>query len=264
MIIDAHTHVGEIAAFDSLDCRVSTMLALMDAVDIDMAVQMPTAGIVGEFEAAYEIGEAAFDESAGRLVYGLTYDPNYPEDSMRWLNLAAERPGFVGCKIHPSFHQVWPADARYEPVWRFAAERAVPITAHSWALSSYNPVQKYATPDQFAHYAEQLPDVNFILGHAGGRYSGHLAALELAQRYPNVSMDISGDSYPFGFIEWLVAGVGADRILFGSDVNWIDPRTHLGRIYDADITLEEKKMILGENACRLFRLDGRCPAREAR
>jgi predicted TIM-barrel fold metal-dependent hydrolase len=93
-----------------------------------------------------------------------------------------------------------------------------------------------------------------VLGHAGGRYNGHLAATKLAKQYPNVRVDTPGDCHAYRLIEWLVAQVGVERILFGNDMNWIDPRTHLGRVYDADITLEEKRLILGENACRLYKL----------
>jgi predicted TIM-barrel fold metal-dependent hydrolase len=254
MIIDVHTHVGEIAAFNGLDLSVGSMLTLMDTVGIDICMQMPALGIAGCFREAFEISEAAYELSNGKLIYSLIYDPHYIKASMEWFQKALDRPGFVGIKIHPSFHQVWPEDPRYEPIWKFAAENDLPILTHSWAVSDYNPVQKFSTPDCFAQCVERFPQVNLILGHAGGRYEGHLAAADLAKQYPNVHMDTSGDCYSFGFIEWMVGQVGADRILFGSDMNWIDPRTHLARIYDADITLEEKRSILGDNACRLYKL----------
>ena len=254
MIVDIHTHIGEIAAFNSLDVSVESMLALMDAIGVDVCMHMPSAGFAGSFRGAYEIAEAAYDLSNGRLVYSLIYDPHYSEASVEWLKKALDRPGFVGIKIHPSFHQVWPEDSRYEPIWRFAAEHSLPILTHSWAVSGYNPAQRFSTPDHFAHCLERFPQVNLVLGHAGGRYEGHLAAAELVRQYPNVYVDTSGDCYAHGFIEWLVAQVGAERILFGSDMNWVDPRTHLARVYDADITLEEKRLILGENSCQLYRL----------
>jgi predicted TIM-barrel fold metal-dependent hydrolase len=254
MIVDVHTHVGEIVGFNCPDCGAEPMLALMESLGIDLAVQMPTAGLTSCLEEAYASGEAVYDQSAGRILYGLTYDPHYIEDSLRWLGAALGRPGSVCCKIHPSFHQVWPNDPRYDPVWQFAASHDLPIISHSWTASTYNPVQKYATPDGFADRVERFAAVNLVLAHAGGRYEGHLAATELAKRWPNVYVDLSGDCYSFGFIEWLVGQIGASRILFGSDANWIDPRTHLGRIYDADITLAEKELILGGNASRLFKL----------
>ena len=254
MIVDVHAHIGEIAAFNSLDVRVESMLALMDTLGIDVCMNMPAAGFAGSFQEAYEMSEAAHELSNGRLVYSLIFDPHYVEASLEWFEKALGRPGFVGIKIHPSLHQVWPEDSRYEPIWRFAAEHNLPVLTHSWAVSGHNPVQRFSTPDHFAHYVERFPRVNLVLGHAGGRYEGHLAAAELARQYPNVHVDTSGDCYAYGLIEWLVAQVGAERILFGSDMNWVDPRTHLARVYDADITLEEKRLILGENACRLYKL----------
>jgi len=254
MIIDAHAHLGPSTAFRVVDTGVQALLSVMDALGIDLAISMHTAGIAECFEEAYQASEAAYAQSGGRLPYALVYHPLYVEDSLGWIMKGLERPGCVGIKIHPGQHQVYPEDARYERVWHLAAERNLPIITHSWAVSDYNPTQKFATPEHFEYYVARFSQVNLILGHAGGRYEGHLAAARLAQRYPNVYLDLSGDVYSFGFIEWLVAQVGAERILFGTDVNWIDPRTHLGRILDAEITLEEKRLILGENARRLFGL----------
>ena len=256
MIIDAHVHLGDVAFFRVPDASLEAMLSLMDSLGINLAISMHGAGLMECFEEAYKASETAYRRSGGRFPYCLTYHPLYAEDSLGWIQKALGHPGLVGIKIHPGQHQVFPDDPRYEPVWRFAAEHQLPIVTHSWALSDYNPTQRFATPEHFESCVSQYPQVNLILGHAGGRYEGHRTAASLARRYPNVYLDLSGDVYSFGFIEWLVAQVGADRILFGSDAVWIDPRTHLARILDADISLTEKRLILGENAARLFRLGG--------
>ena len=253
MIVDAHAHLGHSTAFRLADARVEAMLSLMDALGIDLAVSMHTAGIAECFEEAYQASESAYAQSGGRLPYALVYHPLYAKESLEWIMKGLECPGCVGIKIHPGQHQVYPEDVRYERAWQVAAERGLPIITHSWALSDYNPTQKFATPEHFEHYVARFSQVNLILGHAGGRYEGHLAAARLAQCYPNVYLDLSGDVYSFSFVEWLVAQVGARRILFGTDANWIDPRTHLGRVLDADITTEEKRLILGGNAERLFK-----------
>jgi uncharacterized protein len=254
MIIDAHAHLGQVAAFYVPNAGLDALLALMDALGIDKAISMPTASIMECFEEAYTAAECDYARSRGRVPYCLTYHPLYPEESLTCIRQACGRPGCVGIKIHPGQHQVFPEDARYEAVWKLADECSLPIITHSWAVSDYNPTQRFATPEHFEHYVARFSQVNLILGHAGGRYEGHRAAAQLARRYPNVYLDLSGDVYSFGFIEWLVAQVGAERILFGTDVDWIDPRTHLARVLDADITLAQKAAILGENACRLFQL----------
>jgi predicted TIM-barrel fold metal-dependent hydrolase len=254
MIVDAHVHLGDVAQFRIADPSAEAMLVLMDCLGIDVSISAHFAGLVGCFEDAYQASEAAHERSGGRLPYWLVYHPLCPKDSLAWIERAWGRPGLVGVKIHPAQHQVFPEDVRYEPVWRMAAERGLPILTHSWALSDYNPTQRYATPEHFESRVARFPEVTIILGHAGGRYEGHLAAARLAQRYANVYLDLSGDVYSFGLVEWLVGQVGADRILFGSDAVWIDPRTRLATVLDADISLEAKEQILGGNACRLFRI----------
>ena len=55
-----------------------------------------------------------------------------------------------------------------------------------------------------------------------------------------------------GVIEELVDGVGADRVLFGSDMPLMDPRSQIGKIITARISDEAKQKILGGNAGRLL------------
>ena len=52
----------------------------------------------------------------------------------------------------------------------------------------------------------------------------------------------------------MVRGVGADRVLFSSDVPFIDLRFSLGRVVFAPLAPEERLQVLGRNARRLFRL----------
>ena len=57
-----------------------------------------------------------------------------------------------------------------------------------------------------------------------------------------------------GTIEFLVEGVGGDRVLFGSDMPLIDGKFGVGRIVTADISDEDKKKILGLNAMKLLNI----------
>ena len=47
---------------------------------------------------------------------------------------------------------------------------------------------------------------------------------------------------------------GADRVLFCSDIPLMDPRAQMGKIITADISDEDKKLVLGGNAKRLLKL----------
>lgn len=255
MIVDSHMHLGMTVAAPCVDTSIEAVLSLMDHLEVDLSISTGSALIFGRPEAGFEMALEAYRQSEGRILSCAYFNPHYAEEDLEWVKRCLEHEAFVGIKIHPPLVECYGHDERWEPIWRLASELGVPIVTHSWWVSDYNPVQRYATPDQFEGYVQAFADVNLILGHAGGRYEGHRAAAKLARRYPNVYMDLSGDSYSFGLVEWLVEQAGADRILFGSDLTMIDGRTVMGRILDADISLEAKVMILGGNAVRLFGLN---------
>ena len=56
----------------------------------------------------------------------------------------------------------------------------------------------------------------------------------------------------------LVAAIGAERVLYGSDVPFLSPVPQVGKVVYADIGETEKRMILGLNAARLFGVDLGC------
>lgn len=254
MIIDAHAHLGPWPQFEISDVTVGTMLHLMDRLHISRAI-CSHAAILGSNDLRFGWGEslAAYRESAGRILLYTVFNP-HTEGSLRFVEKCLSDEGCVGIKIHPSGHRCYADDDRYDPVWKLAAERRVPLLTHSHDVSDYNPTQKFSFPGLFRKFAEKHPGVTLILGHAGGRYEGHRAAALLASQLPNVCVDISGDGFSPGVIEYLVGTVGSRKILFGTDVNWMDPATNLGRVLDADILSSQKAEILWENAERLFGL----------
>ena len=109
-----------------------------------------------------------------------------------------------------------------------------------------------------ARYVEDIagryPNANFVIAHAGNSEPYRSQAIRAAQRFSNVYVETCSTFREPGVIERLVAEAGADRVLFGSDVPLMDPRTQLGKIITAKIGDWEKRLVLGENARRLLRL----------
>lgn len=52
----------------------------------------------------------------------------------------------------------------------------------------------------------------------------------------------------------MIRTIGADRVLFGTDYPWVDPMGDIERIRSLNLTEEERRKILGENAARLLGL----------
>ncbi|GIS63043.1 MAG: hypothetical protein CM1200mP2_52680 [Planctomycetaceae bacterium] len=57
-------------------------------------------------------------------------------------------------------------------------------------------------------------------------------------------------------VEWAVGEIGADRILYGTDTPLYSAEMQRARIDHAELTDDQKKLILRENAVALLDLPG--------
>jgi hypothetical protein len=193
-----------------------------------------------------------FERSEGHVYFLGVFNPHHTRDDLRVLEKVLKTPGFCGIKIHPTFHGVPAEDSAYEPVWQFAAEHSLPMLTHSWSISTHNPAQVLSKPERFEAYISKYPSVRVIFAHAGGRGEGRHEMIRLVMQYENVYTDYAGDIFDLGLLESLVQSIPSNRILFGSDYPWLDPRANLGRTMLAGITDDAKERILGLNALELY------------
>lgn len=154
--------------------------------------------------------------------------------------------GFIGYKMHPTCHHhpanepwgVWPAVEK-------AIEHDVPI----WIHTGEGP---FSTPIQIVDLAERYPQAKIVLGHRGHTMFPDLRYF--IRRVSNLWVDISFlTSWELPFIE--LREIGVDRVLFGSDYPTILPRIMMDVIADSDLSREEKALVLGKNAEKLYGLD---------
>lgn len=254
-IVDAHAHLGLPGVFFVPESGPDHLIAIMDLVGIRFAILACDHVSLHEgSQAGLPVLRHAYEQSEGRLPFLGLFDPRDADASVAALKEATDWPGFCGLKLHPSFHRLWADHPIYERAWRFAADRDLTILTHSWSVSDYNPAQCYSTPERFEGYVRQFPQVRLVLGHSGGRGSGRREAIRMANEYPNVYLDFAGDIFCYRLVEALVESVPAEKILFGSDFPWIDPRAQLFRVLQAKIDDQLKRKVLRDNACDVYRI----------
>ena len=76
-----------------------------------------------------------------------------------------------------------------------------------------------------------------------------------AKTYSNVYLESCFSASPKGLIEYFVNEGMADKLLWGSDVNFYSNEHQIGRVVFADISLEDKYKILGRNAAKILLKD---------
>ena len=98
--------------------------------------------------------------------------------------------------------------------------------------------------------ARQFPALTFLAGHMGSKLWRQ--ALPILAEAPNVIAEICAPVPARNRIEDAVGIMGADRVVFGSDWPVITQPYMLGCVRDADISEDQRRAILHDNARRLL------------
>lgn len=77
------------------------------------------------------------------------------------------------------------------------------------------------------------------------------SVLALMKECPNVYLEISNLSIPM-MIEYIVKNIGSERLIFGTFLPVNDPLVTIGMLIKAQITIEEKKLIAGNNLRKII------------
>ena len=128
-----------------------------------------------------------------------------------------------------------------------AAEYQVLILIHAWVKATGNaPGESF--PEDVRVAAHRFPETIFLMAHRGGDWQyGKKAARGMA----NIYVDIGGPN-EMGIVEEMVADIGADRLVLGTDN--VDASFCIGMVRGAQISEHERAQILGGTAQYLLDL----------
>jgi hypothetical protein len=136
-----------------------------------------------------------------------------------------------------------------DPIVERASASKVLILQHTWIKTTGNEPGE-STPCDLAELAKRHPQANFICGHTGGNWELGIRAIRDVQ---NIYADIAGSDPTSGFVEMAIRELGAERVLYGSDVGGRGFASQLAKVIGAGIPDDAKKLILGGNLRRLLR-----------
>lgn len=238
-VVDAHAHIGTGPFFPLYKNDADSFIASMCRIGCDVCCISPYAGLVNYADLGLRDIVAAVERYPDRFFGYITADVGYADGIERQLQ-AGLSAGFTAMKIHVSSSQLPYSHPNYVKFYELADKHSMAILIHTWGkeLSDLEPL--------FARYA----NATFVLGHAGSCMREKYA--ELALNHDNVSLELCLSSSPKGLVEYFVRKGLADKMIWGSDVNFYSCEHQIGRVIFADIDLDEKYKILGLNAARLI------------
>lgn len=236
-IIDAHAHIS--SGWEELGIvrDVGDSIRLMDRYQIEISFSSDSRALRGDYVAANDRLLAAIDRFPGRIC---GYAVANPWDGQAGLDEACRclDAGMSGIKLHISHTLLDYDHPRTLPYFHLAVERGVPVLIH--CFDGGRSVDRVA---------REVPEATIIMGHMGG--PNWPAGIEVAARHSNLYLEICCSCSEIGIVEEAVAAVGAERVLFGTDMPLLDPCSSLYKVHDAAIDDDAKALILGGNMARL-------------
>jgi len=247
-IIDLHAHLGPHFNMHIPAAAAADMVHITGLCGIRRTVLSANLSFNADVVAGNDMMLEAVAAFPGRLYGACAVNGNYPEVSGAELERCFARPGVVMIKVHPWCTKCALDDRRMSGTYAFAEERGLAVLAHTWLEGD-----PFGSMELFAATAKGHPKIHWIMGHSGGPF-GSRRAVEIAREVPNVYLDIALSMCPARQIEYFVGEVGPERVLFGTDNPFIDPRPQIGRVGLAEIPDEDKVRIFGGNAKTLLGL----------
>ena len=246
-IIDLHAHLGPYFNMHTADADAPAMVRNMDLCGIDKTVISTTLS----FDTDIVLGNTMMLDTLaafpGRMYGACAVSGNYPDLSLAEIERTMANPAVVIIKIHPWSTRCRLNDRRMKGILDYAAGRGLFVLVHTWLDND-----AYGNQDIFAGVAADYPPIKWIMGHSGGPY-GSIHAVEIARKVENVYLDLTVSMCPAQQVEFFVREVGSERVLFGTDNPFIDPRPQIGRVALARISDTDKVNIFGANARRHIR-----------
>jgi len=248
-IIDLHGHAGPFPGFLVLGGDPKDMIAVMDRVGVQAQMVAPHIAIGPSARAGNEMALDMVRRYPGRFIGYAVPFPHQPETAGDELRRALDA-GLTAIKLHPSVHQYRIVDPGYRVAFEVAAERDTFILVHTWR------VDPMCTTAMLQDLAREFPAVPVLMGHSGGGPEGFPEFIGLARQYPNLYLDTTC-SYTFGYwIRRMAEEGGIDKVVYGSDLPFIDARYGLGKVALSGLDDEALRQVLRENGRRLLAAAG--------
>lgn len=230
-ILDAHAHIGSDHRF-LMRAEPERVLHVYDRFGIRAGFFSSIISLLcGVKEGNQHVLEAA-RKYPGRILPLYSLNP-LEEDC---LELLEELHGlFYGVKFHPDYFGIQPSHPLSLSALRRVADLGLPLMLHV-----------YDGGVEAERVAKELPNLTVIAYHMGGvRWAECLRRLA---KLENTLVEISSSVASPGMVKAAVDELGADRVLFGTDVPYNDPAVSLAKVIEADLSERERESILWRNA----------------
>lgn len=241
MIVDGHVHIGKSARLQ-INMDGKGLVRIADTLGVDM---LCCTDLTALFYDMHEGNRLLYEEMRlfpDRILgYASLHSTRFGQEALDEIRRCREVYGMRGLKIY-STPEMSIAEPAMLPIMELCSELKMPILAHT-------------TPAECEYLMARVPQVQFIMAHGGGQPFAHgdwNRAIMVAEKFPNLYLDTACSTVDTGFVEACVRVLGADRVIFGTDIPLLDPWPQLAKVKETRLTEAEHALLLGGNILRLM------------
>jgi uncharacterized protein len=245
LVIDGHIHIGEwphACTFSSFDEAAHEATVFLDANGVDAFCGFGGGMFKGsDYRMGNDLLIDVWKRIPDRCIPFLNVNPNDSSTAIRTELERMYKAGVRCIKLINSYQENYPGDGpNMMLVYEFASAHRLLVFNHHWE----EPVIR--------KISAQFPDLSFIYAHYGNWMDQIL--IDCENVYTNI--------WSLGDMGWLDRGIkkaGAHKFMLGSDGFLNALSVGIGPVVFADITDDEKRLILGLNVARLLDSVGALP-----
>lgn len=242
MIIDAHAHIEGTRC----DETKKIVMRAIERYGIDRVYISALQGYTPNEETVSELNYETykFMREEPKHIGGYAYISPKHKNATEVVKQAVEEYGMEGLKLWVS---TYCDDPHVYPVVEKAIDYGIPILIHAF-YKVFDQLPNETRGSHVANLARRYPEAKLIMAHLGGNCYDGIPPIKDCK---NVWVDFSGSIFRSNDLNYTVSAIGAERIIFGTDIpiSFVDS---YGQVLEADLTEEECEMILYRNAQKIF------------
>lgn len=267
MLIDFHSHIfpdriasGALKSLsDSIvkyqgvryqhytDGTLNGILKSMEDNGVDMSVILPIATKPTQTKT---INEFAKDIRNEKVVSFGSFHPEQDDWKAVLENLAEE--GFKGIKLHPEYQSFFVDSKRSIEILKKAEELGLYTVLHA-GFDHGMPPPAHCQPDRLKNVLEYVSGKYIIAAHLGAfvnwdEVEKHLVGTPINFDTAFISKFIDPEQ-----CKRIIRNHGADKILFGSDSPWQEPKTEHEFLLRLGLEKDEEDKIFYKNALKILK-----------
>jgi uncharacterized protein len=241
MIVDGHVHIGKSTRLQ-INVDGQMLVRIADALNVDKICCTDLTALFYDMHEGNRLLYAEMQKFPDRILgYASLHSTRFGQEGLDEIRRCRHDYGMRGLKIY-STPEMSIAEPAMIPILETCAELKMPVLAHT-------------TPAECDYLMSHVPEATFIMAHAGGQPYAHgdwNRAIMVAKKHPNLYLDTACSTVDSSFVETCMREVGADRIIFGTDIPLLDPWPQMAKVAETRLSQEDRALLMGGNILRLM------------